>query len=227
MTNQNHTEPAEHMPDHPGGTGAPPKPEGQSSGWTLLLFFAVGLVGSLLGSWFLFPDLLYSTKTQPINFNHALHMGVVYDGCNSCHFFREDGSFSGIPTLASCADCHQDVQGADPEEEKFVNEYVLQGKEVPWYSYADQPACVFFSHAAHVKGAEMKCETCHGNTGSSESTRPYQENRITGYSRDIWGENIARLGGESEHGRTMKMNDCAKCHTEQIGYKGYCFQCHK
>jgi hypothetical protein len=25
----------------------------------------------------------------------------------------------------------------------------------------------------------------------------------------------------------MKMNDCAKCHLEETGSKGACFQCHK
>ena len=25
----------------------------------------------------------------------------------------------------------------------------------------------------------------------------------------------------------MKMDDCAKCHKEQMGHQGYCFQCHK
>jgi hypothetical protein len=25
----------------------------------------------------------------------------------------------------------------------------------------------------------------------------------------------------------MKMDDCAECHQEKMGHKGYCFQCHK
>ena len=56
---------------------------------------------------------------------------------------------------------------------------------MPWLVYARQPDCVFFSHAAHIYGAEMECRTCHGDIGTSESLKPYEENRITGYSRDI------------------------------------------
>ncbi len=196
------------------------------SGWIILLFFVIGFVGSMLSGWIVFPDLLYSEKEQPIDFNHQLHMGVVYEGCQSCHYFQKDGSFSGIPDLYACSSCHQFVQGTDPEEEKFVNDYVLPNKEVPWLVHSRQPDNVFFSHAAHVKGADMECATCHGDIGRSTHTRVYQENRITGYSRDIWGYNIARLG-EPKHGLRMKMNDCADCHEQQTGHKGYCFQCHK
>ncbi len=181
----------------------------------IILFFILGLAASLVFGWVIFPKLLYSQKKQPIDFNHVIHVEAVEEGCESCHFFREDGSFSGIPKLAQCVDCHEDVQGEDPNEVKFVEEYVANGREVPWLVYARQPDCVFFSHAAHVKKAEMDCGTCHGHIGESEHSRVYEENRITGYSRDIWGKNISGL---REHTwERMKMDDCAECHaTKEI-----------
>jgi len=176
----------------------------------IILFFILGLAASLVFGWVIFPKLLYSQKKQQIDFNHVLHVEAVEEGCESCHFFREDGSFSGIPKLAQCVECHEDVQGDDPNEVKFVEEYVANGREVPWLVYARQPDCVFFSHAAHVKKAEMDCGTCHGHIGESEHSRVYEENRITGYSRDIWGKNISGL---REHTwERMKMDDCAECH---------------
>ncbi|MBS3758467.1 MAG: cytochrome c3 family protein [Desulfobacterales bacterium] len=208
------------------GTGDASGKGKNGSGWIILLFFVIGLIGSLAGGWLFFPDLLYSEKQQPIDFNHKLHMGVVYEGCQSCHYFREDGSFSGIPDLYSCSGCHQYPQGTNPEEKKFIEEYVRPNKAVPWLVYSEQPDCVFFSHAAHVKGADMKCQTCHGKMGQTTHARPYQENRLTGYSRDIWGYNIARLG-EPKYGLRMKMNDCAECHKKRTGHKGACFQCHQ
>ena len=225
-TDQHQTVSAEAGPDADLSSPASEDAGKDSSAWIIFLFFAIGFVGSILIGWFVFPNWLYSTKVQPIDFNHSLHMEMVDDGCNSCHFFREDGSFAGVPTLAQCADCHQDVQGSDPNEEVFVNEYVLKEKEVPWYIYSKQPDCVFYSHSAHVQGAGMSCESCHGDIGNSEHLRPYQENRLTGYSRDIWGYSISRLGA-SKYVPSMKMNDCAKCHAKETGYKGYCFQCHK
>jgi hypothetical protein len=208
------------------------KESSDNSGGFAILFFIVGLAASLIVGWVIFPKLLYSQKKQPFDFNHALHNGLVDNGCQSCHFFREDGSYAGVPKLAQCVDCHGDVQGETEDEAVFVNEYVKQGIEVPWLIYSRQPDCVFFSHAAHVKSGGMDCETCHGPIGESESLKPYEENRITGYSRDIWGKNIA--GFKSHTWDRMKMDDCSECHVKNNvkqnsvqTAKGACFVCHK
>jgi hypothetical protein len=207
----------EHEKDIPseesgGESPSPPAPEqkGKAAAYVVFFFF-IGLIASLIVGWIIFPQLLYSQKKQPIDFNHALHTGLTGD-CSSCHYFRTDGTFSGVPTIWACMDCHEEVQGEDPEEEKFVTEYVWEYKEVPWLVYSRQPDCVFFSHAAHVLKAEMDCVTCHGPVGESEHTRVYEENRITGYSRDIWGRNIS--GFKRNSWDRMKMDDCADCHAE-------------
>jgi len=223
------------------GVGADPPPispssgteeSGNGGGATIILFFILGLIASFIVGWVIFPQLLYSQKKQPIDFNHVLHNDQVDNGCESCHFFRDDGTFSGVPKLSQCIDCHEEVNGEDPEEEKFVNEYVAEEREVPWLVYSQQPSNVFFSHAAHVKMAEMDCATCHGNIGESESLKVYEENRITGYSRDIWGGNIA--GFKRNTWDRMKMDDCAECHQrENVDLnsvqteRGGCFECHK
>ena len=220
-------------PDHlPASDSDDKSKEGDGAGAAITLFFILGLVASLVVGWVIFPKLLYSQKKQPVDFNHALHMELVDDGCQSCHFFREDGTYSGVPKLAQCIDCHEDVNGEDPEEEKFVTEYVAQNREVPWLIYSRQPDCVFFSHAAHVISGKMDCVTCHGHIGESTSLRVYQENRITRYSRDIWGHNIA--GFKRNSWDRMKMNDCAACHRENNvnqnsvqTHRGGCFVCHK
>jgi len=207
--------------DAEGGAGGP-----------IILFFILGLIASLIVGWVIFPKLLYSQKKQPVDFNHALHNEEVEDGCESCHFFREDGTYSGVPKLAQCIDCHEEVNGEDPDEAKFVNEYVAKEREVPWLIYSRQPQNVFFSHAAHVKMAQMDCVTCHGHIGESESLRVYQENRISGYSIDIWGKNIA--GFKRNPWDRMKMDDCSECHVKENvnqnsvqTLRGGCFVCHK
>jgi hypothetical protein len=205
--------------------------EGDGSLAAIILFFIVGFVASLIVGWVIFPKLLYSQKQQPVAYNHALHNEMVDEGCESCHFFREDGSYSGVPKLEQCIYCHEDVMGVSEAEEHFVIEYVQKGREVPWLVYSRQPPCVFFSHAAHVQKAEMDCVTCHGHIGESESLKTYEENRITGYSRDIWGRNIA--GWKRNPWDRMKMDDCAECHQkENVNQgsvqtrKGGCFVCH-
>lgn len=208
-----------------------PDPD-QGAGGPITLFFILGLVASLVLGWVIFPQLLYSQKQQPIQFNHALHNELVDEGCESCHFFREDGTYSGVPKLAQCIDCHEEVQGESEEEAKFVNEYVLKEREVPWLVYSRQPDCVFFSHVAHVKLGQMECVTCHGHIGESESLKPYEANRISGYSRDIWGKNIAGIKFNSWD--RMKMDDCSECHVSNNvnqgsvqTLRGGCFVCHK
>jgi hypothetical protein len=207
-------------------------PEGGGGVAHIILFFLIGLTLMMVVGWMIFPKVLYSKKSQPFDFNHKLHLEQVDDGCQSCHFFRKDGTFSGVPRLAQCVDCHEDVIGESKNEAIFVEQYVQKDREVPWHVYARQPDCVFFSHAAHVKGAEMDCVTCHGHTGTSESLKPYEENRITGYSRDIWGHNIAGIKHNSWD--RMKMDDCAACHKESGVHKSSaqtgrdaCFVCHK
>lgn len=216
---------------HGASHSQPPSAESTGGGPYILLFFILGLALSLVVGWVIFPQLLYTEKDQPFDFNHKLHFEQVGD-CASCHFFRADGSFSGSPGLAQCIDCHSEVMGESEDEAIFVTQYVYKEREVPWRVYARQPDCVFFSHAAHTFGAKLECETCHGDMGNSDTLRPYEENRITGYSRDIWGHNIA---GFKRHIRDrMKMDDCAECH-EQAGIhdssvqtgRDACFVCHK
>lgn len=190
-----------------------------------VIFFILAFAVCFLSATLLFPKLLYSKKEQPFNFDHSLHVYETGD-CQYCHFLREDGSFSGIPELATCLDCHsEEPMGFTEDEALFAQEYVAKDKEIPWYVYSRQPDSVFFSHAAHTKSADMNCVTCHGHIGESTSSRPYEENRITGYSRDIWGQNI--FGIKKHSWDRMKMDDCAECHKMETGHQGYCFQCHK
>ncbi len=233
-------------------------------GW---LFFLAGLVPALIVGWVVFPMALYSSQEQPFNFNHAVHLDpdIGIEGeteqemCMYCHYFREDGTFVGIPDLETCTMCHEDPEFpyTETEAEKiFLEQYVAEGKEIPWKVYSKQPECVYFSHVAHVNMGEIACQHCHGDHGRSETLPVYKENRLTAYSIDIWGRNIAgysenfrRVTGEVDeedeyYRRTihtdegeeeyiikmtrMKMDDCAECHTihHQEQYNA-CFVCHK
>jgi hypothetical protein len=206
-------------------TVASTAPAADSAGMAILLFFLLGLGASLVVGWVIFPKLLYSQKQQPLPFNHKLHLSEVDNGCESCHFFREDGSFSGAPTIAQCVDCHEEPIGASEAEQRLVTDYIQKDREIPWLIYSRQPECAYFSHAPHVKIAHMACDTCHGAIGESTHLPTYEQNRLTGVSRDIWGRNIA--GFKRHTSDRMKMDDCAECHYQQSGKKQACFVCHK
>ncbi len=201
-------------------------------GGPILLFFLVGFALSLIVGWVIFPKLLYSHKKQPVDFNHQLHMEMdEIEDCSSCHYFREDGSFSGAPKLAQCIDCHDEIVSDTENELVFFEEYVQKEREIPWLIYSKQPPCVYFSHVAHVKMGKMDCVTCHGHIGESTTLPVYQQNRISLYSRNIWGHNIAGIATNSWD--RMKMDDCARCHVREgvrqasvQTHKGGCFVCH-
>jgi len=203
------------------------------------VYFAAGLILALFVGWVLFPIILYSHQEQPLNFSHAIHtdpyiVEMIYGDrdveiCLYCHAFRDDGSFIGIPKLEVCMECHNDPEypwGESPEEKKFLNKYVAKGKEIPWLSYFRQPDSVYFSHIAHVKRGNIDCRICHGDHAETHQLPAYKKNRLTGYSINIWGENIT--GYKSNTWDRMKMDDCAECHTES-GHEenNDCFVCHK
>ncbi|MGB2869796.1 MAG: menaquinone reductase multiheme cytochrome c subunit QrcA [Bacteroidota bacterium] len=184
-----------------------------------------GVVFSLMFGWFVFPALLYKSVEQPIQFSHAVHTGeAVGMKCEDCHAIREDGRFSGIPNVQQCAGCHQEQVGTSENEKKLVEEYVKKNREVPWLVYARQPENTYFSHVRHVKEGQLACERCHGPHGTSTELRSYEENRISGYSKDIWGSNIARIKFEPWQG--MKMDDCVACHETKNAQRA-CIDCHK
>lgn len=214
-------------------------PEYLKSSWKGWALFGLGFVGALIVGWVIFPMVLYSEHPQPINFNHALHMdpdkvsGIEGDTeterCLYCHEIRDDGTFAGIPRLSKCTECHEDPDsplGETPEEKEFLKRYVATNQEIPWYVYYRQPDCVYFSHIAHVKMGNLECKTCHGNHGQSKVLPVYQKNRLTGYSRNIWGYRISGL--KKNTWDRMKMDDCAECH-KKMGFENNnsCFVCHK
>jgi menaquinone reductase, multiheme cytochrome c subunit len=187
--------------------------------------FGFGLAVALVVGWVVFPRALYISQPQPIEFRHKSHAeksGIT--DCAQCHAFREDGEFTGLPSNDTCAGCHSDQIGTSASEAKLVDLYIKPGHETPWLVYSRQPANVWFSHAVHLKRAGLDCADCHGNYGQSDQARSYQINRISGYSRDIWGHSMSRLGRAPGDG--MKMSDCQDCHRRHKIEVG-CLGCHQ
>jgi len=190
-----------------------------------LLVFGLGVMVAMLAGWVVFPRALYMRKPQPLEFRHKTHAeksGLA--DCNECHALRDDGTFAGLPAMEKCAGCHAERIGETKAEATLVNNYIKQGHETPWQVYAQQPPNVWFSHSIHLKRAGLKCEDCHANYGASDQVKVYEVNRISGYSRDIWGHSISRLHRAPHDG--MKMSDCEDCHRQHNADVG-CLGCHK
>jgi len=189
------------------------------------LMFGLGLAVMLCVGWVGFPRALYVQRQQPLEFRHKTHAeksGIA--DCNECHALQTDGSFAGIPAMDKCASCHSEKIGESKNEALLVNNYIKTGHETPWLVYAAQPANVWFSHAIHLRRAGLQCSDCHGNYGVSDELKIYQVNRISGYSRDIWGHSMSRF--RRAPGDGMKMSDCEDCHHQRRVEVG-CLGCHK
>jgi hypothetical protein len=171
------------------------------------VIFFTGLIVALIGGWIVFPNLLFSQKTQPINFSHLVHEEQG-SSCEDCHSFRTDGTYTGIPKIEKCKECHESQVGQTEDERILVEEYIEKGKEIPWRIYAWQPDNVYFSHAPHsAKGVD--CVECHRSVAKEQKLPVFKENRLTGYSL-----------------QTMTMEKCENCHADR-GVTNECEMCHK
>lgn len=185
--------------------------------------FVVGVVFALIVGWWLFPKLMFTQHEQPVQFSHDTHLKNGLD-CSVCHYLREDGTFSGIPTTEDCAVCHSHLLGKSQEERKYFDEYIRKNKEVKWLAYQKQPDNVFFSHAAHSLRScnachefseQELCMHCHIDVTKTKNPPEFKENRLSGYSST-----------------TMKMWQCEECHAnpnhlDSTNANNACFVCHK
>jgi len=185
------------------------------------LVFATTLCAGMAAGWVGLPAVLYERLPQPLAFDHVRHTTGAGLGCADCHELTA-GRGQGLPRTAKCAECHAQAIGASAAEKRLVDEYVTPGREIPWLVHARQPDNVWFPHTPHA-AAKVACERCHGARGASTKVEPFERNRLTGYSRDLWGHSPARLGRAPGDG--MKMTDCIACH-RRSHVEDACLDCH-
>lgn len=193
--------------------------------------FILGLVLALTFGWWIFPGIMFSEKQQPVAFKHSTHVEELGLNCADCHYFREDGSWGGIPTTAECVSCHFDVIAGGEAEVAYFRNFAEKGREVDWLIHQYQPDNVFFSHAAHMPSTCASCHleynpedsefdqaafcaTCHLSVKDLDDAA-VKRNRLTGYSKT-----------------TMKMWQCERCHANPIHIEASnannaCYTCHK
>ena len=175
------------------------------------ILFLAGVLAALGLGWSGSRVARFERVSQPVAFSHKVHTDTAGMKCEDCHALRDDGTFTGIPSLEKCSGCHTQPMGATPQERAFIDRYVKPNREVPWQVYARQPENVYFSHAYHIKEVHLECRQCHGGQGQSDTSGPAEVNRISGYSG-------------SPH--FLDMDACMDCHRQQ-GAADSCLACHK
>jgi len=161
-------------------------------------YFIIGLAFGTLTLFLLIGLGLGSKTEQPLLFNHKKHQEQGIE-CASCHRHFKEQTFSGMPTLATCLECHKDAITKNPEEEK-IRQFQQKKQEIPWKRLYEQPDHIFFSHRRHVVVGKIDCKSCHGDMGQSE--RPPSK---------PWVKMTMKWCMDC-HVKTKATNDCLACH---------------
>ena len=130
------------------------------------IFGAAFMAAGALGLLFLFARSPYETGVgvpipQPVMFSHAHHVGSEGFDCRYCHISVEESSFAGMPSTATCMNCHNQIWPDSPAL-AVVRESFETGQPIVWNKVNDLPDFAYFDHSAHVLNG-FGCETCHGS----------------------------------------------------------------
>jgi hypothetical protein len=127
--------------------------------------------------------------TQPVQFSHQHHVGLLGIDCRYCHTSVETSSFAGIPPTKTCMNCHSQIWVGSPYLDP-VRESYRTAKPISWQRVHYLPHFVYFDHSIHLNKG-FGCVTCHGPVDQMELT---------------W-----------QHG-TLLMEWCLDCHREPEKY---------
>ncbi|MCB2207453.1 MAG: c-type cytochrome [Bacteroidetes bacterium] len=108
----------------------------------------------------------YYQPEQPVWFSHKVHAGQNQIDCKYCHFTADKSMHSGIPPVAVCMNCHNQVKKGkitgETEIAKVIDAY-NNGEPIEWVKVHNLPDHVYFNHSQHVNVGKMDCTECHGD----------------------------------------------------------------
>ena len=131
----------------------------------LTIFGAVFLIGGLL---WLLAELNRSSyvtevnvvRPQPVPFSHKHHVSGLGIDCRYCHTAVEQSAFAGIPSTATCMNCHSQIWTNSPMLEP-VRESYRTGRPLRWIRVHNLADFAYFNHGIHINKG-VGCVTCHG-----------------------------------------------------------------
>ena len=143
---------------------------------------------TILGACLACAAMVYREDT--IRFSHRLHVKEQGISCDSCH--KEVAAKEpGLPREGTCLECHdRDNCGqchTNPKQPRSWAKAVKQG--------------VIFSHPAHLKATEGRCEPCHEDVAQRQS--PRESGRLIPHDACM-----------TCHRSEYRKTDCRKCHPD-------------
>lgn len=166
--------------------------------WTNYIPFKLAICAGIAGIGIVAAFTYYATPdaqrvgympSQPIPYNHELHVQQLGMDCRYCHSFVESSGHANIPSANTCWNCHRHVKTNSPKLEplrKAVDETYefYDGKPIEWVRVHKSPDYAYFNHSAHVNRG-VSCEECHGDVHEME---------------------------EVFHAKSLSMGFCLECH---------------
>ncbi len=157
--------------------------------------------------------------SQPIEFPHSVHAGTNGIDCKYCHNSVEKSKTAGLPTINVCMNCHKQISGSTPEQEKKIakiyeaagfdpaggGKYTGEQKPIVWNKVHVLPDHVYFNHSQHVVAGGVDCKQCHGDMTKMKETAKVQTVE----------ELNAVEGNIKLTKRTLTMGWCIECHNEK------------
>jgi len=98
--------------------------------------------------------------SQPIPYDHELHVKQLGMDCRHCHSFVEESGHANVPTANTCWNCHQHIK-TDSEKLKPLVKAIETGEPIKWVRVHKSPDYVYFNHSAHLSRG-ISCVSCHG-----------------------------------------------------------------
>jgi hypothetical protein len=167
--------------------------------------------------------------TQPVPFDHAVHVNGVAIDCRFCHAGADRTASAGMPTTQQCVTCHRARWLATPAF-AAVRASISTGRPIPWQRVDQLPDFVYFEHAMHVRQG-IACESCHGRVDQMSSitqVKPFTMNWCVECHRDPtpalrprsavtamgWQRGTADSSGPLLMAayRIKRLTDCTSCH---------------
>ncbi len=113
----------------------------------------------------------YYQPEQPVWFSHKVHAGQNQIDCKYCHFTADKSMHSGIPPVAVCMNCHNQVKKGkvtgEIEIAKVIEAYNNR-EPIEWVKVHNLPDHVYFNHSQHVNVGKMDCTECHGDVAKMD-----------------------------------------------------------
>jgi Cytochrome c7 and related cytochrome c/Class III cytochrome C family len=104
---------------------------------------------------------------QPIFFRHDIHAGQFKINCQYCHYSVSVSSEPGIPSMATCMNCHLVIGGTDSSAQREiakVRDAFNTNTPVEWSRVYFLARHAHFPHMRHINAmGPNACATCHGD----------------------------------------------------------------